>query len=74
MNRINKNNRETEIMDGLKCGTVVGKQMTNNKSLVWQNFSLLFDATDSEKYFVMRCVKRARCCSSMTGPKVVLHI
>jgi len=50
MNRINKNNRETEIMDGLKRGTVVGKQMTNNKSLVWQNFSLLFDAIDSEKY------------------------
>ena len=37
-------------MDGLKRGTVVGKQMTNNKSLVWQNFSLLFDAIDSEKY------------------------
>ena len=49
MNRINKNNRETEIMDGLKRGTVVGKQMTNNKSLVWQNFSLLFNAIDSEK-------------------------
>ena len=52
MNRINKNNRETvtEIMDDLKRGTVVGKQMTNNKSLVWQNFSLLFDAIDLEKY------------------------
>ena len=50
MNRINKNNRETEIMDGLKRGTVVGKQMTNIKSFVWQNFSLLFDAIDSEKY------------------------
>jgi len=74
MNRINKNNRETKIMDGLKRGTVVGKQMTNNKSLVWQNFSLLFDAVDSEKYLVMRCVKRARCCSSMTRPKVLLHI
>jgi len=50
MNRINKNNRETEIMDGLKRGIVVGKQMTNNKSLVWQNFILLFDAINSEKY------------------------
>ena len=33
MNRINKNNRETEITDGLKRGTVVGKQMTITK--VW---------------------------------------
>jgi len=28
-----------------------------NKSLVWQNFSLLFDAADSEKYLVIQYVK-----------------
>jgi len=37
-------------MDGVKNGTVVGKRMTSNKRLGWQNFNLIFYAINSEKY------------------------
>ena len=53
------------------------------KSLVWQNFSLFFDAIESEKYLgyemVMQYVKFAiyvklAVCTGMTGPNMGQHI
>jgi len=48
MGRINKRNYECEIMDGVKMEPLLLNKLLI-KSMLWQNFNLLFDAFHSEK-------------------------
>ena len=62
MGMINELNYECEITDGVKMEPFLLNKWLIITSMVWQNFSLLFDAIDSENAYVMESKICQACC------------